>query len=354
VGQLRQPAPGGIGRYVRELLAALPAVGVDPVPFAAGRVPDPPAHLVELGRPHGSVRYELWHRLRRPGLPRAFVQEVDLVHAPSLAVVPAGRRPLVVTVHDLAFERRPEAFTRRGIAFHRRGLALARAEAAAVVVPSAFTRQELVQAGFAPDRVHVAHHGAPAVRPAAPAAEAAQRAARGVPDDYVLAVGTVEPRKGLDVTAAAVRMLRDRGRTDLALVIAGPPGWGRVPELEAPWIRRLGAVDDGLLSALYRGAAVLAQSSRWEGFGLPVLEAMSHGCPVVAADAASLPEIVGAAAPLVPPDDPEALADALDALLGDPARRRGLVAAGLARAGTFSWSAAAARHRAVYEAATRG
>jgi glycosyltransferase involved in cell wall biosynthesis len=350
VGQLRQPTPGGIGRYVRELLAALPSAGVDAVPFAAGAVPDAPPRFVDLGWPHGPVRYELWHRLRLPPLPIRLVDGVDVVHAPSLAVIPAGGRPLVVTVHDLAFQRVPEAFTRRGLAFHRRALDRARAHAAVVVAPSRATADDLTEHGFDPGRIHVAHHGAPTAPAAAPAEEAARRAAQGLDGPYVLAVGTVEPRKGLDVTAAAVRILRERGH-DVVLVVVGRAGWGAVPELDVPWVRRLGAVDDATLSALYRGAAALAQSSRWEGFGLPVLEAMAHGCPVVASDTASLPEIVGPAAPLVPVGEPEPLAEALAALVSDEAARAALVVSGLARAASFSWTASAAAHRRAYDAA---
>jgi glycosyltransferase involved in cell wall biosynthesis len=144
--------------------------------------------------------------------------------------------------------------------------------------------------------------------------------------------------------------VRERGH-DLELVVAGPPGWGAVPELDQPWVRRLGAVDEATLSALYRGAVALAQSSRWEGFGLPVLEAMAHGCPVVVAEAASLPEIVGPAAPLVPVGDPDALAAVLTELVTEPARRAALTVSGLARAASFTWTASAAAHRRAYEAA---
>jgi len=155
-GQLLQPVPGGIGRYVRALVDALPRVGVTPVPFAAGPRPDGlVGRWTDLGRPAGGLRYELWHRLRRPAVP----VPGDVVHATSLAVPPAGGRPLVVTVHDLVFLRQPEHLTRRGVSFHRRGLDLARAEAAAVVVPTAWGREDLLREGFEPERVHVALHG---------------------------------------------------------------------------------------------------------------------------------------------------------------------------------------------------
>ena len=147
-GQLLQRVPGGIGRYVEGLFRALPRAGVDVVSFAAG---DPSVYraaewpsFVPLGHPYAPWRYELWHRLRFPPVRI----DADVVHAPSLAVPPTGRRPLVVTVNDIAFLRYPAMFTRQGIRFHRRGLELARRDARSVVVPSTFTRDELLREGF--------------------------------------------------------------------------------------------------------------------------------------------------------------------------------------------------------------
>jgi glycosyltransferase involved in cell wall biosynthesis len=374
-GQLDQPVPGGIGRYVEGLLRHLPGIGVEVERFSAGR-----------------WRYEAWHRFRRPmvRIPG------DLVHAPSLAVPPPGRRPLVVTVHDLAFRTHPECFPARGRAFHERGLALARAEAAAVVVPSAATAAELRDAGFEAARIHVAHHGIelpPRDAPATPGpgfpaasmnpmqqmhphwqpAEGPTGGAAGTgggagltagtggdqgpsvlglePGSYLLFVGTVEPRKGIDVLLAAHGALRRHGHPDLRLVVAGPPGWGATPPLDGPGIVAPGRVDEHTLDALYRGAAALVVPSRSEGFGLPALEAMARGRPVVASDAGALPEVVGDAGVLVPPGDPDALAGALDRLLGDEKEADSLGTAGRQRAATFTWSACTAAHLAAYHAA---
>jgi len=374
-GQLDQPVPGGIGRYVEGLLRHLPEAGVAVERFAGGR-----------------GRYEAWHRFRRPVVRTGG----DLVHAPSLAVPPPGRRPLVVTVHDLAFRTRPECFPPRGRSFHERGLALARAEAAAVIVPSEATALEVQEAGFEASRVHVARHGidlgpltpleqpgpdfpAASMNPlqhmhphwqpaegsmsiAAPVDDAAAGAGLGPgqggtpvlglePRSYVLFVGTVEPRKGVDVLLAAHAALRGGGRPDLRLVIAGPPGWGVTPALDGPGVVAPGRIDDVTLDALYRGAAALAVPSRSEGFGLPALEAMARGCPVVASNAGALPEVVGDAGLLVPAGDAEALAGALDRLLADDALAALLGAAGHRRAATFTWSACVAAHVAAYHAA---
>jgi glycosyltransferase involved in cell wall biosynthesis len=341
-GQLDQPVPGGIGRYVQGLLLHLPQGGVGVVPFSGGR-----------------WHYEAWHRFRRPAvrLPGA---PADVIHAPSLAVPPPGRRPLVVTVHDLAFRTHPDCFPPRGRAFHERGLALAREEAAAVVVPSRFTAGELEAAGFEAARIHVVPHGIdlppehtlakvwadPPTRPGT------RRAARGVPPGpYVLFVGTLEPRKGIDVLVAAHAALR-ASRPDLALVVAGPRGWGPGIDLDRPGVVATGRVDEAELDALYRGAGALALPSRSEGFGLPALEAMARGCPVVASAAGSLPEVVGDAGLLVPPGAPEALADALGTILDDCTEHARLAALGRSRVAAFTWAACVEGHRTAYRAAT--
>jgi len=324
VGQLLQPVPGGIGRYVRRLIDALPAAGVDVHGFAAGA----PAPFVDLGWPHGSLRYELWHRFRRPTVR----VPGDVVHATSLAVPPPGRRPLVVTVHDIVFVHQPEVLTARGVAFHRRGLEIARREAAAIVVPTEFGKRDLVEHGFDERRIHVAYHG---VDPDDGAGTLER-------EPFILFVGTIEPKKGVDdLLRAFARMRLDR--PELRLVLAGQRGWGELPDLEQPGVVELGNVDEARLATLYRTASVLALPSRYEGFGLPVMEAMAHGCPVVVSDAACLPEVVGDTGAVVPVGDVDALTAALASPPdGEPGR---------ARAGEFTWARSAEAHRKAYEAA---
>jgi glycosyltransferase involved in cell wall biosynthesis len=337
-GQLLQPVPGGIGRYITHLLPALPAAGVEPLAFAAGPAPDGIAPWVDLGWPRGPLRYEAWHRLRWPRV----ALDVDVVHATSLAIPPSGRRPLVVTVHDLVFLHQPELLTPRGVTFHTRGLELARRHAAVVVVPTEFGRNDLIAHGFDGTRIHVAPHGVDvAVRSAAPAP---------APWPYLLFVATLEPRKGIDDLLEAHARLRRR-HPELQLVLAGPKGWGAPPDTDRPGVIVAGALSDDDLDAAYRNAVALALPSRYEGFGLQVIEAMARGCPVVTSDAACLPEVGGGASIVVPTGDVTALTDALHGLLVDGQSRSAHAAAGLARAEGFTWSRSAALHAAAYRVA---
>ncbi len=305
---------------------------------------------MSLGFPGPPIEYELWHRLRWPRVRIA----AEVVHAPSLAIPPT-KLPLVVTVNDVAFLHHPDAFTPRGVAFHRRGLALARRHADAVVAPSQFTRRELIAEGFSPDTVFVAHHGVPQHRAAQrrdpdPAATDGHLRRLGVQSPFVLAVGTIEPRKNLPVLVAALERVRV-DHPDTTLVLAGPRGWLDVPDLDRPWVRELGGVEEAALDALYRRATLYAMPSRYEGFGLPVLEAMAKGCPVVATGATSLPEVVGDAGILVRPGDVAEWSRALGHLLTDPAARERLATLGVARAATFTWATSAEQHLDAYRAA---
>ena len=350
VGQLLQPVPGGIGRYIVHLARNLPAAGVEVVPFGAG-APSPRVQAligstVDLGWPRGPARYELWHRFRRP---RVGI-DVDVVHAPSLAIPAVRDQPLVVTVHDVAFLREPESFTRRGLSFHRRGLELAGREAAAIVTASRFARDELIEVGFDRDRIHLAPHGVEIRVPESATQMRGRLTDLGLERPYILAVGTVEPRKGLDTLAEAMRGLR-AAEPDIELAVVGPEGWLEVPGLDAPGIRRLGTVDERTLDAVYRNALACAVPSRYEGFGLPALEAMARGCPVVASNATSLPEVVGAAGTLVPVGDAEAWAHALIEITRDEGLRVEMSRRGRERAAGFTWLGSAHAHAAAYAAA---
>jgi glycosyltransferase involved in cell wall biosynthesis len=350
VGQLLQPVPGGIGRYIVHIARNLPSAGVEVVPFGAGapspRVQGLIGNTVDLGWPHGSLRYELWHQFRRPRVEL----DVDVVHAPSLAIPAVRDLPLVVTVHDVAFLREPEAFTRRGLTFHRRGLEIAHREAAAIITASRFARDELIDVGFDRERIHLAPHGVETRVPESATQMRTRLHGLGLDRPYVVAVGTIEPRKGLDTLAEALVLAR-RSEPDLELAIVGPAGWLEVSGLDAPGIHRLGTVDERTLDAVYRNAIACAVPSRYEGFGLPALEAMARGCPVIASNATSLPEVVGTAGTLVPVGDVEAWAHALVTTMRDDSQRDEMSRRGRERAAGFTWLGSAHAHAAAYAAA---
>lgn len=378
--QCLAPVPGGTGRYSAQLAAALARTA-------------PPEATV--------TGWTAWHRDPRPArcpgvagprrlpLPRRGLvaawdhrvgpvpRSADLVHAPTLLAPPRHGRPLVVTIHDAVPWTHPETLTRRGVAWHRRMGEYAARVADLVVVPTRAVAEEL--AGVLPglgERVVVVGHGVSADLGTEPL-DADQRARRlGLPDGgYLLSLATLEPRKGLDVLLAALAVLaRKPGKvgpageagsaglagSDLPLLLVGQPGWGGVdPRAEANRlglpegrVRVLGRVDDADLAVLLHRATVLAAPSRAEGFGLPVLEAMAAGTPVVSSDAPALVEVGGGAGVVVPVGSAEALAGALRQVVQDGALRARLAAAGRHRAKSYSWDDAARTLWAAYEKLT--
>ena len=301
---------------------------------------------VDLGPPRGSLRYELWHTLRRPRLRI----DADVVHTPSLAVPPVDDQPLVVTVHDLSFRRLPEVSTRQGVRFHTRGLALraprrdARHRSVAVHPRGARTRR------LRRDRIDVVPFGVDPPVPRDPDEIDGTIARAGVTPPYVLTVGTVEPRKDVATIARAVERLRG-AHPGLTLVVVGPRGWGEVRGIDRPFVQVIGAQPWSTLDALYRHASVFCLASLYEGFGLPVVEALARGTPTVATTGSALEEWVRGCGGLFSPGDVETCAEEMRRALDDAPRRLELRRAGLARAAELNWRNTAAGHARVYAAA---
>lgn len=335
--QLLAPVPGGTGRYTAELLPALARTAPPgwTVSSVVARHADVSAAVVEgvegpraLPVPPRAL-VGLW-QLGVPWWPGG-----DAVHAPTPFAPPrppAGKT-LTVTVHDTVPWTHPETLTARGVSWHRSMIARAARRASTLIVPTRAVADELAVLVDVTVPVRVVPHGVTVPQGSA---------ALDLPSKYVLAVGTIEPRKGIDVLVDAVAAVGD-----VALVLAGQPGWGGIDPVALAASRGLtdvhvlGKVTDAELATALRGASVLAVPSLAEGFGLPVLEAMASGVPVVHTDVPALVEVAGGASVVVPRGDAVALAAGLREVLGSPARAADLARLGRDRAREFTWRSAA-------------
>jgi glycosyltransferase involved in cell wall biosynthesis len=267
---------------------------------------------------------------------------VEVTHATGLIPCPTSA-PLVVTVHDLAFLRSPASFTRWGRLLFRRSLQVIRRRADLVLCSSLATMDDCEGAGINVERLRHVPLGV-RVNDASPDEVDAVRHAYELPDEFLLFVGTVEPRKNLDRLIAAVARLDE----PLPLVIAGAEGWGDRTSPPPPGldVRFLGFVPEVHKAALYAAASVFCYPSIWEGFGLPIAEAMAQGTPVVTSRGTSTEEVGGEATVLV---DPTSIDDIAGGIAQALARRDELSAAGRARAGELTWAATADRTLAAYQ-----
>lgn len=345
---------GGVRRYVRELAGELPSV-------------DPRVRVIAIGAPPGAVLPD--HVIAQTvlswlptnlgwsieGLPRGWRRAgVDLFHAPSYTAPLWGVHPMVLTIHDVSYARHPEWYPYARDPFRRWFYRKSAGVADLIITDSEFSRREIEAAyGIGAERVRVVPLGvgAPFTVPAPAAADEMPEA------PYLLHVGDLHPRRNIELLVDVLGLLRsttDPRRLVELVLVGADRGAGaaivsraRAAGLERA-VRLLGPQDDASVVRLMKGASLFVYPSLYEGFGLPLLEAMACGVPVVASTAASIPEVVGDAGLLADPHDVRAWHDAVTAVLTSAHRRSGLRDAGVARAAMFSWRETARRTLEVY------
>ncbi len=334
----------GIGRYTSELVGALKAAGTYDI-----------AEL-NCGRPR-SMRLDERLAWQQMGLPaRARRVSAHLLHVTGFDAPLWKPCPVVLTVHDLIGMIFPENLPPASRWYWSKWLPYATRFSDHVIAVSDHTKKDLMRLlGLDASQITVIHaavgeHYSPR---SAGEAEGVRRK-YGLPDRFILFVGTIEPRKGVDTLLAAMRLIL-KARTDVAVVMAGKVGWRVTPLVEeagsvglSGHVRLLGHVAEEDMPSLYSASELLVLPSRYEGFGLPLVEAFACGTPVVCSNISSMPEVAGGAAVLVPPDHPKALAEALLAVVDGADKKRELREKGLRRAASFSWKKAAEETIEVY------
>jgi len=348
----------GIGQYILRLTQALARLDRENqyILFTSRKDKTP---LVEQAN---FKRQKLWtpshHRFEPAALSVELARfRLDVLHSPDFIPPARLRAKSVITVHDLAFLLFPDFLTRPSARYYSR-VDIAARKADHIIAVSESTKRDTIRLlGVPPEKITVIPEAAHPIFTPIANADALERvrARYKLPRDFILFVGTIEPRKNLSTLIRAFRRLRDNYKTDAVLAIAGHRGW-LVEDVDqtlaethlSDAVRFLGGVPNEELVYLYNAARVFAFPSRYEGFGLPPLEAMACGTPVVTSNVSSLPEVVGDAAMLVDPEDVDGLAVAMWRLLSDENLRRDLRAKGLKRAQTFSWERAARATLDVY------
>jgi glycosyltransferase involved in cell wall biosynthesis len=365
-GSTLRPGRTGVGYYTEHLLEHLVAASTDDEWMVISN------RAVETSQPlpsHVRIAMSRWRVPRlvwMQGLaPRELRQlGADLVHFTNGMMPVASPLPTVVTIHDMSLSLYPRYHPPRRVLLNRPLVNLTARQADAIITVSESARRDIVSVyGVAPSRVHVVHEAAaPSFTPVAePACLRHVRSAYGLADRFILYVGTIEPRKNLPMLIEAFARRKKAGDLPHQLVCAGPYGWlcanveRLIDRLQLrDQVRFTGYVSFADLPALYTMAEMFVFPSVYEGFGLPVIEAMACGTPVITADVAALTEVAGGAAVHVASLDAEALGDTLVALANDPDRRAALSAKGLERARAFSWHRAALETLAVYRQVVDG
>ena len=345
------PNPGGIGRYTLELARGLQRRSdLDAQLFGRDRIIDDPERLLS---PSPLPRVGKWRRWRDRRALRA-----SLVHGPNY-FLPDFAETGIVTVHDLSVFKFPETHPADRVAAFEAEFLSSLSRAAHVITDSETIRAEIIDAfSVPPESVTSIPLGAdPAFAPQAPDLVAPVLAQFGLePTNYALCVSTLEPRKNIGALLDAWRLLPAATRAAFPLVLCGGAGWRNsalLTEIEQAraegWLHFLGFVDEGLLPALYAGAALFIYPSSYEGFGLPPLEAMASGTPVLVANRSCLPELCGASARYMDPDDRSGLSAIIAESLADEQWRGQASRDGLSRAAQFTWTRCVDETIAIYE-----
>ena len=325
--------PGGTGIAAIEAGRELAMIdGVEMVgvagrhmrPPTPGFTPPMPVASLPLG---GPLLYEAWLRLKWPKT-ESVVEGADLVHATTI-ITPATSLPLVSTIHDLAFIRHPEFFTDHGNKVFNKSLNILRDSAAMLLCSSLATIEDCTTAGFEESRLRHVPLGV-RIHDVSDADVDRVHTTYSLPSEFILFVGTLEPRKNLTRLVEALGSLPDAP----PLVVVGMEGWGDAVAAVSHDVRFTGFVPAADLPALYRTCSVFAYPSILEGYGLPVLEAMSQGAPVVTSRGTSTEEVAGGAAVLIDPLDVESIANGIVVAMRDAAELRDR---GLAHAQSCSW-----------------
>ena len=348
----------GISRYIQRLVKELPLLD----PAVTWIVIQSRKDLRTLA---GGRRVNAWtpchHRLERWALGGELLpHRLNLLHSPDFIPPRFGAGRTVITVHDLNFVHFPQFLTADSLRYYAGQIEWAIDRADHILADSHQTRQDLLQyLNAPPDKVTTVHLAAD--EQFRPLSDLPVLQRYRLSPGYILFVGTLEPRKNIPTLLAAYRILLDRNATELPLVLVGRRGWlaeGIFETLDALQLdRQVRILDDvmGLesLVQLYNGAGLLVIPSFYEGFGLPVLEAMACHTPVLAADRGSLPEIVGEAGLLINPEDPDELAAAIERILRDDLLRADLIEKGRVQAAKFTWAETARQTLQVYRQVLR-
>jgi glycosyltransferase involved in cell wall biosynthesis len=356
-GRLLAYSSGGISQYTRQLVSQIvPLLNRNErlTLLKSGRHATTP--LSADGVRYASVFTPPHHRLEQLALPLELLRvRPTLVHSPDFIPPMRGPWRRVITIHDLAFLLHPETVTSESRAYYGQ-IRTAVKVADAIIAVSQFTASDISRLLDAdPRKVRVIPNGVdPSLGPIVDRTELERwRARHRVNRPYILYAGTFEPRKNLPLLVEAFNRLR--GDHGLLLVLLGARGWLFAPTFEridalglTDYVRVLEHQPRDEWAVAYSGAAVAVTPSLYEGFGLPVLEAMACGAPVVSSNASALPEVVGEAGVLFESGDVDALESALRLVLEDPSLANRLRTAGLARAQEFSWARAAASTLAIY------